>query len=69
MILEASGIALTLAAGCEYLRTRRGPLVLLALAVTHARAFCLCLRREAARAPERWRREYGFALREIKESK
>lgn len=67
MILEASSIALTLAAGCEYLRSRRGPLVLLASAVLQARAFCLCLRKEAARIPERWRREYQFALRDVKE--
>lgn len=67
MILEASGIALTLAAGCEYLRSRRGPLVLLALTVLHARAFLLCLRWEAALVPTRWRRAYPLAVREAKE--
>lgn len=51
------------------LKTHCGPLALLALAVTHTRAFCLCLRRELARVPGRWRNEYQFALREIKESK
>lgn len=66
VILEASSIAVALAAGCEYWRSRRGPLVLLALVVTHARAFCLCLRRELARVPERWRQQYPLAVCEVK---
>lgn len=62
--LLGSAVLLT---GCEYLRTRRGPLVLLAVAVLHARAALLTLRREVERVPERWAREYRFALRDVKE--
>jgi len=67
VILEATSIALTLAAGCEYLRSRRGPLELASIALLHTRAALLCLRREAARVPGRWRNEYQFSLRDVKE--
>lgn len=62
----AGGLLLALA-GAEYFRTRRGPLVLLASAVLHARAILLCLRREIGRGPGRWRVEYQFSLRDVKE--
>jgi hypothetical protein len=69
MILEASTVALALAAGAEYFRSRRGPLVLLAVGVLHARAILLCLGWELALAPTRWRRAYPLAVMEVKEWK
>jgi hypothetical protein len=54
---------------CGCLKTHRGPLVLLALAVLHARAFLLCLGWELALAPTRWRRAYPLAVMEAKEWK
>lgn len=60
------GLLLALA-GAEYWRTRRGPLVLLALAVLHARAFLLCVRRLVPHLVWYWRVEYRFAIRDVKE--
>lgn len=67
MILEASSIAVALAAGCEYWRTRRGPLVLLAVAVTHARAAVLTARWVARQLPGMWAAVYPHAVRFVKE--
>lgn len=66
MILEASAVALALVFGVEYSRSHRGPLVLLALAVLHVRAFLLCLGWEVALVPTRWLRAYPLAVREVK---
>ena len=67
MILEATTIGLPLAAIAAYFRTGRGPLELASIALLHTRAALLCLRREAARVPGRWRNEYRFSLRDVKE--
>lgn len=61
----SAGLLLALA-GAEYWRTRRGPLVLLALAVLHARAALLCLRWELAKTPRRWREQLPLAIEEAK---
>lgn len=58
---------LSIGAVAEYWRTRRGPLVLLAVAVTHARAFCVCLRWLIRRAPGDWRAAYPQAVQFVKE--
>ncbi len=68
MILEGSTIALTLAAFCEYWRTRRGPLVLLTVAVTHARAALVTARWMAARVPGDLARVYPQAVEFVRKS-
>jgi hypothetical protein len=67
VIPEASGIALSIAAGCEYFRSRRGPLVLLALAVLHLRAALVTARWVAGQAPGLWRGAYPQAVEFVKE--
>jgi hypothetical protein len=62
VILEASAITVALGLDAEYFRSRRGPLVLLALAVLHARAALLCLRWELSHVPQRWRVLYPLAV-------
>ena len=49
------------------LKSHRGPLVLLALAVTHARACLVTLRWIAARLPGDVRRVYPQSVRFVKE--
>jgi hypothetical protein len=61
----SAGVLLALA-GAEYWRTRRGPLVLLSVAVLHTRAALLCLRWEVAKMPGRWRQQLPLALEEAK---
>ena len=48
------------------LKTHRGPLALLGLAVTHARAVLLCARREIGKMPERCRQQYPLAVCEVR---
>lgn len=60
----AAGV-LSITAIAEYWRTRRGPLVLASIALTHARAVCLCLRWEIGKVPARWRQQYPAAVNQV----
>ena len=64
---SVSAGALTITAIAEYWRTRRGPLVLLALAVTHARACLVTLRWIASGIPRDWQVVYPQAVQHVKE--
>ena len=50
----------------EYWRTRRGPLVLLAVAVTHTRAILMTLRWMARQLPGLWRVAYPQAVKHVR---
>ena len=61
------GGALVLGWLCACLKTHCGPLVLLALAVTHARACLVTLRWIASGIPRDWRVAYPQAMEYVKE--
>ena len=63
---SVSAGALTIAAIAEYWRSRRGPLVLLALAVTHTRAALLTARWVAGQIPGMWWGAYPQAVEHIR---
>jgi hypothetical protein len=66
VIPEATSIAVGLAAFCEYLRTKRGPLVLLASAVLHLRAVLVTARWVVGQVPGMWRGAYPQAVEWVK---
>jgi hypothetical protein len=68
MILEAFSVAVPLMAGLEYWRSRRGPLVLLALAVMHARASLVTARWVAGQVPGLWRVAYPQAVEWVRKN-